>query len=383
MTESWILVGARSREARRTIMRTAELLTHRLELAYRWYQSMVDPETGLLRYLYLPQADAFVRERCPIRDIASVCDVELLGEFLNRQMLRPLVEASLRHFQEFLLARGGSLILDPRRLGEPSNIARSAFLLLTLLHAPLPLSGGPIAGLAEGILRQQRPDGSYRVYFADLPDEGEELYAGEAMLALIEAHRPLQDARYLQSVERGVAYYDAQYFRRRRVADELLVFFANWQSRAGRLVCECSPSAWLKDEVTGYVFRLHDRIIGRGFYETVERHPERQVLVAVACALKGLNGAYALARRRGARRALPPVPLRGAGLPAEATVYRGGNRPGAGRVWPDPGGPDAADRHHRPRRQCLHQERGERRRMRASRLRSDAACRRTSTPTSR
>jgi hypothetical protein len=48
--------------------------------------------------------------------------------------------------------------------------------------------------------------------------------------------------------------------------------------------------------VAGYVHRLHDRIIDRGFYEDVERHPARQASVEVACALEGLNDAYALAR---------------------------------------------------------------------------------------
>jgi hypothetical protein len=277
-------------------MTTRELLTERLELIYRWYQGMVNPDNGMLEYFYVPEDDAFVRENCPIRDIASVWDVEVLGEFLNRQELRPLSERSLRHFGEYLREHDGYLILDPRRLGEPSSIAHSAFLTLALLHAPPPRSTRQIAALSEGILRQQRTDGSYRVYFHDLPDEGEELYAGEAMLALLEAHRRLGDARYLRSVERGFSYYDRQYFRRDCVAADVIVFFANWQSQACRLLFECSPSDALKAEVAGYVYRLHDQIIDRGFYEDVERHPARQVSVEVACALEGLADVYALAR---------------------------------------------------------------------------------------
>jgi hypothetical protein len=40
---------------------------------------------------------------------------------------------------------------------------------------------------------------------------------------------------------------------------------------------------------------LHDWIIERGFYEEVERRPNRQVSVGVAYALESLNDAYALA----------------------------------------------------------------------------------------
>jgi hypothetical protein len=277
-------------------MKTAELLTQRLELVYRWYEGMVNPDTGMLEYLYIPQADDFVREKSPIRDIASVWDVEMLSDFLNKHELRPLVEKSLQHYGDYLEEREGYLILDPHRLEEPSSIAHSAFMILALLQVPPPRRTRQIAALADGILRQQRPDGSYKVYFHDLPDHGEELYAGEAMLALLETYRQLQDARYLQSAERAFSYYDKQYFRHARVAADALVFFANWQSQACRLLFECTPSVGIKQEIADYVCRMHDQIIKRGFYENVERDPAEQVSVEVACALEGLNDAYALTR---------------------------------------------------------------------------------------
>ncbi|MDE2367119.1 MAG: hypothetical protein KGM95_09325, partial [Betaproteobacteria bacterium] len=279
-------------------MKTAELLTRRLELIHRWYEGMVNPATGMFEYLYIPKSDTFVREKSPIRDIASVWDVEMLGSFLDRHELRPLIEQSLRHYGDYLTEHNGYLILDPGRLEEPSSIAHSAFMILALLHAPPPRRASQITALAEGILRQQRPDGSYKVYFHDLPDEGEELYAGEAMLALLETWRQFPDNRYLQSAEQGFFHYDAQYFRRDRVAEGLLVFFANWQSQACRLLFECTQNTGIKQNIADYVCRMHDRIIGRGFYGDVERYPARQVSVEVACALEGLNDACAIAVQR-------------------------------------------------------------------------------------
>jgi len=284
-------------------MKTTQLLRQRLELVFEWYQGMVNPDTGMLEYLYIPEGDRFIRENCPIRDIASVWDAEVLGDFLGREELRPLIEKSLRHYEDYLVERDGWLLLDPRPLGEPSSIAHSAFMMLALLHAPLPRLTRQIAALAEGIVCQQRADGSYKVYFHDLPDHGEELYAGEAMLALLEAYRQLEDLRFLQSAERGFRYYDAHYFRRGRVGDDLLVFFANWQSQACRLLFECTASAQLRHDVARYVFELHDRIIDRGFFSNVERHPARQVSVEVACALEGLNDAYAIGGTLGNERA--------------------------------------------------------------------------------
>ena len=277
-------------------IKTSDLLKQRLVLVFEWYQGMVNPETGMLEYLYIPQADHFVRENCPIRDIASVWDAELLGEFLNKRELQPMIATSLHHFDEYLVERDGYLMLDSARLGESSSIAHSAFMILALLHAPSPPQKKKIAGLAEGILRQQRPDGSYKVCFADLPDHGEELYAGEAMLALLEAHRQLRDARCLQSAERGFTYYNAHYFKRGRVCYDMLVFFANWQSQACRLVLESTPNKPLKRDVARYIFEMHDRIVDRGFYRDIERHPAWQTSVEVACALEGLNDGYSIAR---------------------------------------------------------------------------------------
>ena len=109
--------------------------------------------------------------------------------------------------------------------------------------------------------------------------------------------------RYLQSVERGFSYYDTQYFGRGRVAEDMLVFFANWQSQACRLLFECTQNAAIKRDVADYVCRMHDQIIERGFYEDVERRPTEQTSVEVACALEGLNDAYAFAHASDDKRA--------------------------------------------------------------------------------
>ena len=275
---------------------TSKLLIQRLELAHSWYERMVNPSTGMLEYLYVPGATARTQERSPIRDIASVWDAEVLGDFLRKEELRPLIETSLRHYDSYLIERDGYLILDPRRLKEPSSIAHSAFLVLALLRAPGPRRSRQITALAVGILRQQRPDGSYKVCFEGRPDYGEELYSGEAMLALMETCRQFPDDRYLQSVERGFSFYDAQYFGRARVMEETLVFFANWQSQACRLLFAASRSAMLRQQLASYLYRMHDRVISQGFYESVQRQPTRHTSVEVACALEGLNEAYALAR---------------------------------------------------------------------------------------
>lgn len=275
---------------------TADLLRDRLELAHAWYRGMVNPRTGLLEYLYHPASDSFARERAPIRDIASVWDVELLDEVLGRHDMDALVRTSLSHFEGWLERREIGLVLSAERLGEPSSIAHSAFLILALLHAPPPRDLVRVARLADAIVARQRPDGSYRIHFDDLPDSGEELYGGEAMLALAETHAQVRDGRFLESVARAAAFYDQRYFREGRVADDILVFFANWQSQACRCLHQQAPDAGVKAQVAAYLLAVHERIGARGFYDDVTRHPAAQSAVEVACAMEGLADAWVVLR---------------------------------------------------------------------------------------
>ena len=152
-----------------------------------------------------------------------------------------------------------------------------------------------LAPLADGILRQQRQDGSYRVFFDTAPDSGEELYPAEAMLALLEAHRLTRDSRYLDSVERGFGYYKHDYYDRGRVDPDAMVFFVNWQSQAGRQLVGATSRPEVKDLARGFLFELQDRIIQGGFYARVAHRPEEQACVQAACALEGLADTYAIA----------------------------------------------------------------------------------------
>ena len=269
------------------------LLVDRLGLMFDWYKGMVDPHTGRLVYLYDPQDDLGIGDGEPIRNIAAVWDVEVLSTFLRRKDLSDLIRRSLAHFDQRVIARGGYAIVAPA--GQCSSIAHSAFLILALACSDLPDKVQRLTLLADGILRQQRPDGSYKVFFDAAPDSGEELYPAEAMLALLEAHRLTRDSRYLDSVEPGFGYYKRDYYDRGLVDPDALVFFANWQSQAGRQLLGATSRPDVKDLVCGFLFELQDRIIQGGFYDCVAHRPEEQACVQVACGLEGLADTYAIA----------------------------------------------------------------------------------------
>jgi hypothetical protein len=279
----------------------AALLVDRLGLIFEWYKGMVDEGTGRLLYLHDPENGVTIGDGEPIRDIAAIWDVEVLGAFLGRGDLWPVIRRSLDHFGRLVVERDQYAIVAPR--GEQSSIAHSAFLALALGRSDLPDKIRRLTPLVDGILRQQRKDGSYKTHFDAEPDSGEELYPAEAMLSLLEAYRLTRDARYLNSVERSFAHYKHAYYDRGRVQPDLLVFFANWQSQAGRLLFEATTRQTMKDLVRAFLFALHDRVIERGFYDRVARQPEAQACVEVACALEGVADASAIAIHGQDRRA--------------------------------------------------------------------------------
>jgi hypothetical protein len=287
------MIGQRDLHTRVHDEKAAGVLGDRLRLMFDWYKGMVDESTGRFLYLYDPENDVAVADGEPIRDIATIWDVEVLSAFLGRDDLRPVIRRSLDHFSRLIIECNEYAMGAPS--GEPSSIAHSAFLALALCRSDLPDKIERLTPLIDGILHQQRKDGSYKIFFADESDSGEELYPAEAMLALLEGYRLTRNARYLDSVERSFAHYKRTYYDRGRVRPDLLVFFANWQSQAGRLLFEATTTPKVKDFVRASLFELHDRVIARGFYDRVARRPEAQACVEVACGLEGLADAYAIA----------------------------------------------------------------------------------------
>ncbi|MFZ1102209.1 MAG: hypothetical protein WAN86_05085 [Hyphomicrobiaceae bacterium] len=195
---------------------------------------------GRFLYLYDPESDVTVADGEPIRDIATIWDVEVLSAFLGRDDLRPVIRGSLDHFGRLIVECDEYAMVAPS--GEPSSIAHSAFLALALCRSELPDKIRQLTPLIDGVLHQQRKDGSYKIFFAAEPDSGEELYPAEAMLALLEAYHLTRDARHLDSVERSFVHYKRTYYDRGRVRPDLLVLFANGQSRAGRLLLEATTT---------------------------------------------------------------------------------------------------------------------------------------------
>jgi hypothetical protein len=135
------------------------------------------------------------------------------------------------------------------------------------------------------------------------------------------------------------------------------LFFANWQSQAGRLLLEATTKAKVKDLVRAFLFELHDLVIESGFYDRVARQPEAQACVEVACGLEGLADAYAIAassqdRRMGDYRRCVLTALGFLLRTADDRLHRQRTR----WLWRPARNSRAADRRNRPCGERIHQE---------------------------
>ncbi|MFN7143226.1 MAG: hypothetical protein ACK4YP_05575 [Myxococcota bacterium] len=267
----------------------------RLERIWEWYRGMIHPSTGRLAYLYDPVRDVRVAAGEPVRDIAAAYDVARLGRFLGRTDLAPLVERTLQHWESRLVEEDGTVFVDTRPLGEPPGIAHAAFLLLGALEA----GGHPdtVRRLTDALLRQQRPDGSLKVWFLDGDNLSLELCPAEALVALARVYEILGDGRCHDAMARGFDWFRA-YHSLRHVDPDLLVFYATWQSQLMACLYHASDEG-LRARVRDELFSLHDALLDVGFWEEVALHAEEQACVQVACGLEGVVEGYDVARAEG------------------------------------------------------------------------------------
>jgi hypothetical protein len=87
------MTGQRDPQTRVHDQKAAGMLVDRLRLMFDWYKGMVDDSTGRFLYLYDPENDVTVTDGEPIRDIATIWDVEVLSAFLGRDDLRAVTRA--------------------------------------------------------------------------------------------------------------------------------------------------------------------------------------------------------------------------------------------------------------------------------------------------
>ena len=303
-----------------------------------YFDSMVDPRTNRFFYRVLPNKGGLkTHEHCPIRDLGSAWDTtNLLRHNLDFCQMYPLLPAAVTstidaYSSSFVTFRASNessrqcAALPFKVLREPSNIAHSAFLLLSMIGAiRLNLidpsrSTIPLNNLVNGILSQQVENGAFaiRFGFTDVLS-GIEFYPGEALLALLDAYEtsdvlsPSTRNDILSAAKKAFLFY-SEFYSEGHVDVRYASFFGNWQvqcfaklvdalrkqqgARSETANNDGSAQPTPNDLVTGvteakvvrYIMDLCDAIVRSPPWKQLDRGVYSQIsTVEIACGLEAL-----------------------------------------------------------------------------------------------
>lgn len=269
---------------------TPEKIKASLLLAAHWYQNSVNPGTGLLHYAYYPSRDVYSDSNSYTRQVAVLWAMARLNEFFGNDLLRPVLQKSLDYYLGFQQAAKTGIYLN---IGSRPNIAFNAFAILALLHFPeYPDSDGWIRRLADGILGEQKEDGSFILDFKSDSAGGIDYYPGETLLALTRVYEKTREKRYLAAAEKAFPYYRDYWRGKKNTA------FVPWHSQADYHLYLATG----REDVARFVFEMSDWILDQ---QNLSPWPDekggfrRPPGNSTSSYLEGLNDAFETARLAG------------------------------------------------------------------------------------
>ncbi|MFH0769976.1 MAG: hypothetical protein V1926_01215 [Candidatus Peregrinibacteria bacterium] len=215
----------------------------------QWFLRRAD-QKKFLRYEVDPKTGNDMPNNQELRKMGALWSIARLASFTGNQELSNLARKGLAFFDHFRTTdqSGGACF----EVSEKKKLGYNAFMILTLLELNEPTNeGSETAELADGILRLQNRDGSYRTYFDDSGSGSEAYYPGEANLALASLFRKTDDPRYRGALDLSLPYYRSFWRGNRTLA------FIPWHTQAFALL-------WEKDRKTeerDFIFEMNDWLV--------------------------------------------------------------------------------------------------------------------------
>ena len=277
---------------------TEPLIEERLGLAGRWLLAHVNPTGRFVESQYDPASDTFLKDPNPTKPLQALPAIARLATRLNqREVFRPLITQMLNRYVQSMTSdgRGGSYV----SLKGNATIAHNAFLILALAEWPeYPNRDALIRQLAQGIVHQQQPDGTYRTVFGELgTDRRINEDPGVAMVALMRAYQLLHDPAFLASAEHAFLFYRGHWWRNPNSV------FIPWQAQANLLLYQATAQPRYADftfEMTDWLLDVcqltHPRYPDEAGGFTNREQEARPDTSSTATYLQGVNAAYQLAK---------------------------------------------------------------------------------------
>jgi len=264
---------------------------HSVTQAGTWFLRHADEEE-FLHYGYWPNEQQPHTGRNSLRIAGALWSITELHRFTGDERFAKLAENGIEFFRAFIIKDPeGYAYVD---IANKHKLGFNAFLILALLNLEdIPDRTELMSLLAEGILHQQRRDGSYATYFHSDQATGVDYYPGEANLALMALYEETGAERYREAVERSFPYY-REYWRGNKT-----LAFIPWHAQALSRLYRSTPDPQVRD----FVFEMTDWMLTFQKQGTNPATGTRRYIsaptISTASYLEGINDAYKLAKSVG------------------------------------------------------------------------------------
>jgi len=224
-----------------------------------------------------------------LREMGGLWAVTELEDYTRDSRYNQLEMKGFEYFSKFFYEGSDGKTMIVRMTLNNDKIAYSAFIILAISNMEIDRKREYLEKLGNGLLFQQRKDGSLITYFNSNSNEGIDYYPGESLFALMVLYNETGETKYLESVQKAFPYY-ANYWRNNKNAA-----FIPWHSRADYMLYKETKN----DEVANFVFEMNDWMIDyhNPSKNCSEFHFSKGIVSAVY--MEGMNKAYEIAKEKG------------------------------------------------------------------------------------
>lgn len=221
-----------------------------IDLSGEWFINNQSDE--FLYYQYNPEENMWPDSHHALRESGALWSISKLYRFTGEKKYERLTKKGLKYFEDYFEYDEDHDFYYVGITPGEVKLGYSAFMILTLLEVEdYPGREFYLEKFANGILRQQQKDGSFKTYFYSDEVESEDYYPGEALFALMALYEEKGDIRYLRATEKAFPYYRDYWQGNKNTA------FVPWQTRAYRRLFDETQ----RQDVSEFVFEMNDYIL--------------------------------------------------------------------------------------------------------------------------
>jgi len=221
----------------------------------------------------------------PLRESGSLWSIAKLANYTEDPRYDSLVQKGFTYFEQHFEYDEQNDFYYVNITPDNKKLGYSAFMILTLLETDHPQKNFYLEKFANGILYQQKDDGSLATRFYSDSNASVDYYPGEALFALMSLYEYDRNPEYLEAVEQAFPHYSDYWDSNSNTA------FAPWQTRAyQKLYNETERSVYAE-----FVFDMNDFVVDQYKTDVACTAFDFSAGSVVAVHMEGVNKAYELA----------------------------------------------------------------------------------------